>query len=415
MEPFNQKLSVPSNTLSNMFAPPPAMPNYDWRQLLIIGNGFDLQCGLPSKFSDFFALRRRTLEQCRVAAGGRFAHSWAIDVKQEGLTVWDVILENGATEYWFNIEAAVQDWITPSDPGKVSHKIEEIEEYINDLTRSVSRSRFPDDKDGSVFFVAVYIFSNYFYTNSNGLNAVELYKCFEKELHLFEAAFASYLKKAVNNLERYHDRANSLLDKLLSVERVNPHEWDIFESILSFNYTFPQQVSMKCSEQFSYVNVHGRLADSSETDIIIGIDAADCWGSVMAMPFTKTFRLMGIGAPYLDEVLHIPTGEKYDTTMDLLKFYGHSLAPADYSYFQSIFDSVNLYSGGTRLIFFYREHDDVDEEAERTNTMVRVMDLLTTYGKTLDNREHGKNLVHKLLLEGRLSVQYLDFGDFASV
>lgn len=30
--------------------------------------------------------------------------------------------------------------------------------------------------------------------------------------------------------------------------------------------------------------------------------------------------------------------------------------------------------------------------------------LLTTYGETLDNKDHGKNLMHKLLLEGRLEV-----------
>ena len=39
--------------------------------------------------------------------------------------------------------------------------------------------------------------------------------------------------------------------------------------------------------------------------------------------------------------------------------------------------------------------------------MDRVVHLLTSYGNTLDNKDHGRNLIHKLLLEGRLSVREL--------
>ena len=32
---------------------------------------------------------------------------------------------------------------------------------------------------------------------------------------------------------------------------------------------------------------------------------------------------------------------------------------------------------------------------------------MNAYGSTMDNKDHGKNLMHKLLLEGRLSVKEL--------
>ncbi len=35
----------------------------------------------------------------------------------------------------------------------------------------------------------------------------------------------------------------------------------------------------------------------------------------------------------------------------------------------------------------------------------KVASLLNTYGQTMDNVDHGKNLMHKLLLEGRLAVK----------
>ena len=36
-----------------------------------------------------------------------------------------------------------------------------------------------------------------------------------------------------------------------------------------------------------------------------------------------------------------------------IKFYGHSLREADYSYFQSIFDSYNLYENSKVSLMFY--------------------------------------------------------------
>ncbi len=35
---------------------------------------------------------------------------------------------------------------------------------------------------------------------------------------------------------------------------------------------------------------------------------------------------------------------------------------------------------------------------------MRVTSLLSAYGETMENKDHGKNLVHKLILEGRLAV-----------
>ena len=37
----------------------------------------------------------------------------------------------------------------------------------------------------------------------------------------------------------------------------------------------------------------------------------------------------------------------------------------------------------------------------------RVAKLLAEYGNTLDNENHGRNLMHKLMIEGRLEVRLL--------
>lgn len=68
---------------------------------------------------------------------------------------------------------------------------------------------------------------------------------------------------------------------------------------------------------------------------------------------------------------------------------------------------MNLYGGSTKLVFYFRSWPGKDEEELHAETVRSVTKLLTTYGATLDNRDHGKNLMHKLLLEGRLEVKRL--------
>lgn len=135
----------------------------------------------------------------------------------------------------------------------------------------------------------------------------------------------------------------------------------------------------------------------------------------IALPFTKTYRLMALDLPDIGKLVQIPSpGAPIAGGTRMIKFYGHSLGEADYSYFQAIFDSVKLYEGDTRLIFYFRPHQlsngqMQEEEQARKEMMDKVIRLLSAYGLTLDNADHGKNLIHKLLIEGRLSVSLLGY------
>ena len=87
---------------------------------------------------------------------------------------------------------------------------------------------------------------------------------------------------------------------------------------------------------------------------------------------------------------------KNDNQLIEIKFYGHSLSEADYSYFQSIFDFYNLYNNNNvSLLFYYSKGYEQNDEIYR---------LINSYGKTFDNKDQGKNLIHKLLLENRLKI-----------
>ena len=177
-------------------------------------------------------------------------------------------------------------------------------------------------------------------------------------------------------------------------------------AVLSFNYTTPFSASDLVREQTRYYNIHGTLA---KNNIIFGIDGQDIGELDDGMPFTKTYRLLAMEPLGYRSLVYPPDDENHEPT-DCIKVYGYSLAKADYSYFQSLFDAVSLYSGVATPVFYYSPYGDGENERQqekriREETQRRVMHLLSSYGTTLDNKDHGKNLVHKLLLEGRLIIK----------
>lgn len=62
----------------------------------------------------------------------------------------------------------------------------------------------------------------------------------------------------------------------------------------------------------------------------------------------------------------------------------------------NIVDYYNLYENNNVSLIFYHS-----KGYEQTDKIYR---LINAYGKTLSNKDQGKNLTHKLLLENRLKI-----------
>lgn len=177
---------------------------------------------------------------------------------------------------------------------------------------------------------------------------------------------------------------------------------------MSFNYTNQISNYFDGGEDGVLVNIHGKLGE----DIIFGIDGKDCMDNPIAVQFTKTYRLMLRGGSKTDGLISTANSANLQNATDVIKFYGHSLGKADYSYFQSIFDGVDLYESKTVLVFYYpldNSDNAEDINSKRCTKLANsINSLLVAYGATMDNADHGKNLLHKLLLEGRLIIRGLD-------
>ena len=94
--------------------------------------------------------------------------------------------------------------------------------------------------------------------------------------------------------------------------------------------------------------------------------------------------------------------------VDEIIFYGHSLAKADYSYFQSIFDYYDIYQGDIKLTFQYSIYNKTKRKQIEKKQMSSISNLLSSYGTSMDNKNHGKNLIHKLILENRLKIDVIE-------
>lgn len=408
-------------------------------QLLILGNGFDLHCGLKSSYKDFF---QSTILD---TIGGRYG----LQQMKAGVSgFWETLLFGYYTTFgkvnynWCDIETIIKNTVLAignRNKGLAFEALESVKrrEDPNEI-KSVygTIEHFLYIKCMSIFYDTLYSGKTYSDDEAYSL----LINRILQELHKFERGFCKYIKNNIvnpNNEKEYNTQyivnAMNLLNTLTGftdiqyetiddiIEREEEEYWEQCSptmrqsawrekhilskefanlhsvNILSFNYTALFDI-LGVQSPCLYNNVHGKLCmnkcaeNCSTSNIIFGIDDTIVQSqdeNFEIHKFSKTYRKM-LYANAESRVL--PTK---DNPLEI-KFYGHSLSEADYSYFQSIFDYYNLYENNkVSLMFYYSKGFEQTDEVYR---------LINTYGKTLSNKDQGKNLTHKLLLENRLKI-----------
>lgn len=398
-------------------------------QLIILGNGFDLACGLKSSYSDFFKY---------------------------------ILASKNSTNYWYNIFQSIQynENNNPSNwtdiESRILIELQNIEFlYSNSI---FEEEKFPQECDILKEEISAKL---NFYTHKPHLDLKSIFrtarillgrsqhiipsityakKYLKDDLLQLESDFKTFLEEQIeyentiknspfkttskedSTFSNYFIKSSCLLsyiirpvlsnefaqlfevinkipqmnsfDQLLSELGDMGYFYDnqsneiIQNNILSFNYTQPV-------ENTKIRNVHGSLISDN---IIFGIDYDKLIGHFIQPPvkFSKSYRIL---ENTNNSTLSITS------KIDTIKFYGHGLGSADYSYFQAIFDTVDLYHSNTNLVFYWSAYNKDQKDVIRKDYIMRVVNLIEEYGKTFTNKDHGRNLLTKLQIENRLHIE----------
>ncbi|EAF0572388.1 hypothetical protein CEH09_13505 [Listeria monocytogenes] len=395
--------------------------------LFIIGNGLDLEAKLPSKFIDFYKHRcdlmeldldeitynlkeeQKILITTKIFYGANQIDDF-ISIESlpnsanlnERITFWDFILlfslKKSGDLRWCSIETQIEevlewlndylnltvvDFFDVLKRGKKHSRYTQLSMYsIEDVSKALEK-----EKGGNQLKAALYLSYMIFLRKEEPqYNNVSVGTFLMLELKRYEDDFKEYInsKKTREYLNNRSKIIDSILNKSPNIEKVN---------ILNFNFTknnFQEDLVLK-NKVDKEVNIHG----ISEEDVIFGIDNEKITPESEAYDFTKTYR----------KLISKGDGKQGLLSKDVSEiiFFGHSLSDADFSYFQSIFDYLDIYSAEISLKFYYVNYKNNAELVRREETKA-VRSLILKYGESMDNQKKGKNILHKLLLEERISV-----------
>lgn len=419
------------------------------KQLIVVGNGLDLAAKLPTQYDDFFNWLKNNMGEIDYTRSlGNIDFSSSIYNEVESSKKG-----NSTTKFAEMFDFWSGWFLTISDAEFIDDSIEwnDVENQIDNVLRSLLkysedlkykplldsvkrnigeddgnwRKSFKDSVDHYFQDWLCYLGNARFVKKWN--EEIDFYKILLDELKKFEEKFAVYLcdevmndkmpafmKYELNELENRRKLLNNILKDGYGTS------YNVNSQILSFNYTPIYVVSSgkeekKLSKSIKYI--HGSLKFVNGENkfepgpIIFGIDDTKIVSSSTKQiiedklyRFGKTYRIMNSAN---DASLEL------NQEINIVKFYGHSLNEADYAYFQSIFDKLDLYGSNVKLCFYYGDFENNDE-VEKQKFMDRIYKLIETYGQnTFKNsvEVRGKNLLHKLILEGRIKTKYISMDD----
>lgn len=383
------------------------------KQLIVLGNGFDRAAGLESDYEGFidWLLSEADLTFEGVTDGTEWLlrslkhpNQAENDLASKTLKInaWILLLLNARVSKdtsWANVEDKMRWYLDNEIIRKIATSVRNPGIFFtsqpNYLGSSIELIAFKIRGEGRTEITSEEEVADYLY----------------EQLQDLESSFESYLFGVAGynqDNKTYFEGARELLTEMVG-------EDDEY-NVQSFNYTDPwnsrwdwQGLLKPFKEPSKVINVHGEaiVADVSQNRLIFGIDNIGVSAESLEYMFTKSFRTMIMSA---DPTIHpsVHRDDVFDSDVTDIKFYGHSLAPADYAYFQQMFDFYNLYENNNiTLTFYYTPYgDQTSMDAIRWQASA-VSKLIEKYGETLDNGKpgKGKNLFTRLQLLGRIKIQ----------
>jgi hypothetical protein len=325
------------------------------KSILILGNGFDLHCGLNTRFSDHI---KYIINNSTIMKFKNLFNNKSIDVGSivRLINEIDYTNPNYINNIWtyfflfhycksnkndwsdFELEMANSFIIKEGNSKNTWHK-------AFDMFSSLLVHQYTNPIHHQYEHLGCYLFA--FKDKFESFSLSDFYVYLLEELKLYEKSLSEYIHTEIQKKgEKYKFNAEILINELLLSDKSSEHL--IYANhkevnLLSFNYTRLDTVY----HFKSMVNIHGEI---KHMNIIIGIDSVNIPFTNDGYLFTKTTRKLYGSITWKDSL-------KLQKDIKYVLIYGHSLNDQDYSYFQSLFDYLNIYESDVKIVFMYTIYD----------------------------------------------------------
>lgn len=358
---------------------------------VVLGNGFDLFCGLDTKYIHFFKSEKdkyeeiskwsKSFKDINVYISGQSAN-WKDFGPQYSVNIdfnlWDIYftLAIGEKDYnWCDIETEMIKTFT--DDGKINWS----------RVYNISRNRYNNLLNADYL---EYILAGYIINKNPDISTTEKFYMFLlEELKKFEKNFGKYVSKEYNkNYDEYLKCASIFFSNLESLDE------DV-KSIETFNYT--NNSAMRTYKPSNFLDDIKHI-NGDFNNPIFGVDSSRIHVDKPEVIFTKVSRRL-INSTFHDCLI----GSTFDEPFNNLVIFGHSLCEHDYSYFFPIFDYLEISNimKTSMIIFAYNIYDDSKKEDIILDNIRKVTKLINQYenymGKNKENR-----LMDSLTVQGRI-------------
>ena len=369
---------------------------------LVIGNGFDLHCHLKTSYADYFLYNegknnyfvkwiKEFLPKSRDYVNLKVANHkdfWDDFVNFDKTNVWDFFfylesMEKGVDikEWrWCDIESKIEKSLSDNKDNRNLNWPYVYEVLKNGLGIGT-------DSFGAFLLAAVAY-------KKNGENAfsskAEFYSFLLDELKLFEYNFGYYIYRQHNDdINRSFgviipNNSFKKFSELTIQSLCNPKN---LVSVDSFNY---DSIEMPELESIFH-NVNGTV-DAP----IFGIDSDKFKHTDPRYIFSKTNRRMEL------DMFENETGERAD--FDNVIVFGHSLNAADYSYFFSILDRIQItdLEKPSKIVFAFSIYDPDKETDIKAALRKSIFRLFQDYSIYKGNENHPNRLLDALTTQGKV-------------
>lgn len=349
---------------------------------LVIGNGYDLHCGLESSYADFFM---------RDADKNNYFNKWLDDFKEkinlnaftteqskedvwvefksiDELNIWDLFFyietkttnqNNKEAWLWCDIETVMYNSLKSYDSRECNTNLFRWEHVYKAITKKMPK----EFKFWKIYVMAKVILEK---RNMEGFKNIDEFYCYIlDELNQFEKEFGKFIDKKrypyrnfltkIPNTD-FEKRSKMTLQELCSVDNL--------VSIDSFNY---DDIGDDNLNKLLH-NINGNLENP-----IFGIDSNLCRASDPRFIFTKTNRRM--------ELEMIDFECQKDIVFDNVIVYGHSLSSNDYSYFFPLLDKLEMtnFLSNKKIIFGFSVYDREKETEIKRKNRLNIQKLFEAY------------------------------------